>query len=373
MRFPHAFLRTPFLCPHRGDQPHATRSGWRLRPWLVVSLSGVLSITACTTGTSPNAASSTPPATVDAGVRYDNEIPTDPVSGLLGKKVGMVVVSNKVLIAQGWISSFETAAEYYGMQLEVRDANFDAEALVSAAQSFVDQGVDILVIHNNDLTSSDTVIKDAQAKGIYVVGIGQISRAKPDAYIGGEYRTVSARIAEDLATACEGKKVSIVYGDPGGGSTIEEMAGLDPVLKAHPTLNVVSKQSAANYSATAAHDITAAVLRQHPDLCGVYGFWDPMTAGAAQAIDEAGLKGRVQVFTLDSSSIACNGIRTGDMTAAYSYGGAYQGPQAVGMAVWLLQSGIKPGTTSAAVWGTLTKITADNITQPEIASLCYGA
>ncbi len=56
------------------------------------------------------------------------------------------------------------------------------------------------------------------------------------------------------------------------------MKGAKPIFDKDPAIKIVSDQ-AANWDATKAHDITATVLQQNPDLCGIYGFWDVMSAG----------------------------------------------------------------------------------------------
>jgi ABC-type sugar transport system substrate-binding protein len=79
------------------------------------------------------------------------------------------------------------------------------------------------------------------------------------------------------------------------------LKGVENVLAKNPDIKVVSSQ-AADWDAAKAKGITQTVLKQHPDLCGIVGFWDGMDSGTAAAIKEAGLTGKVFLATSAAAS-----------------------------------------------------------------------
>ena len=89
------------------------------------------------------------------------------------------------------------------------------------------------------------------------------------------------------------------------------MKGVENVLAKNPELKVVSSQ-AADWDAAKAKGITQTVLKQHPDLCGIVGFWDGMDSGTAAAIKEAGLTGKVFLATSGGGEQkgACDQVKT---------------------------------------------------------------
>ena len=67
-----------------------------------------------------------------------------------------------------------------------------------------------------------------------------------------------------------------------------QLRGVSNILEKNPDIKVVSNQ-AADWDSTKARAITETTLQQHPDLCGIVGFWDGMDIGTGAAVKEAGM------------------------------------------------------------------------------------
>jgi ABC-type sugar transport system substrate-binding protein len=93
-----------------------------------------------------------------------------------------------------------------------------------------------------------------------------------------------------------------------------------------------------------------------------------MQYGAATAVKEAGLTGKVKVFTSDHSEITCQAIGQGLVTQSYGYSVPAQGDAIVTLANFLLQSGLPPGTARTAIYSPIVKIDSSNWKQP---GMCY--
>lgn len=275
-------------------------------------------------------------------------------------------------LTQTWTDRIRRGAEALGMKFVLRDANWDPRRQAEAVQALVNERPDVLVVHNFDVQLLAKLIQQAERAGIYVIQVNMVSNYKSDAFVGADFIEVGRRSAEDMVARCGGGKTSgkiaIVQGDLTSGASLALMEGAQPVFDAHPEIKIVSNQSGA-WDRSKAHEITATVLKQHPDLCATWGHWDQMQYGAATAVDEAGLAGKVGVFMSDHSTITCEAIGKGIVTQSYAYSVPEQGEAIVTLANWLLQSGLPPGSARAAIYSRLYKIDASNWNQP---GLCYG-
>ena len=77
----------------------------------------------------------------------------------------------------------------------------------------------------------------------------------------------------------------------------------------------VTQSQTANWDATEGKAVMAAFLKESKDIQGVFAQNDEMGLGAAQAINEAGLKSGtdVKVITVDATNGAFQGMIAGDL------------------------------------------------------------
>lgn len=329
-----------------------------------------LAITACSTGNSPGIKSSAGgqvPPTASADELRDHVL-----KSLQGKTVAFVPVGMGTPLIEEWNRQMEKGFKAAGINYVLRDPNWDTAKQAEAAQSLINEKPAALVVHNFDVQILAKLIQQAEQAGIYVVQINMVSNYKSDAFVGADAIDLGRRIATDIVSECgagtpTSHKIQIVQGDATSGFTLDAMAGAKEVFDQHPEINIVSTQ-AANWDRTKAHDITATVIQQHPDLCASWGFWDQMQYGAASAIKDAGKLGQVKVFTSDHSAIACQGVRDGMFFESYGYSVPTQGSDIVAITKYLLQSGQAPGTARIADYTPLVKIDKSNWNQP---NMCY--
>ena len=139
------------------------------------------------------------------------------------------------------------------------------------------------------------------------------------------------------------------------------LKGVENVLAKNPDVKVVSSQ-AADWDAAKAKGITQTVLKQHPDLCGIVGFWDGMDIGTAAAIKEAGLTGKVFLATSGGGEQkgACEQVKSGAFDLDLSYDVPTQASNMAALIKWLLSTDGKPGTAKGSIYTTLIPITKAN-------------
>ena len=128
--------------------------------------------------------------------------------------------------------------------------------------------------------------------------------------------------------------------------------GAMEVFNADKSMKVVSSQPA-NWDANKAGEITATVMQQNPDLCGVLSVWGPQAAGAAQAIKAAGKAGKTKIWVAsDGQPADCDLLEQGSFYRNLSYRADTQGEAIVNAVLTLLQNAEKPGTKRFAYYTT---------------------
>jgi ribose transport system substrate-binding protein len=350
---------------------------------LGLALVTALVLTACSTGTgsgrpasggsggtAESAAGKTVSGTGGLPSRIqETNLGSDVKDMLKGKRAQLVILSTGALITDEWINSMKLGFEQLGMTFGVSDAHLDTTLETQMFENAINEHVDVLIAWNSDLTSTANLLQEAENAGIYTIVLNIGSVQQTDAYVGPDWVAMSQMLANRVATDCLAKgkhQVAEILGLGSDAGSVLANDGFQSVFKQRG-IQVVSNQPG-QYDPSTARGIAATVLQQHPDLCAFVGNFDLMMEGAAQAVDQAGKKGQVAVYTTDSSAPTCTAIENGEITAAVDYGVHYMGPMIVGMSQYLLESGVKPGTTRTALFTPLRLIDKTNATDP---NSCY--
>jgi ribose transport system substrate-binding protein len=99
------------------------------------------------------------------------------------------------------------------------------------------------------------------------------------------------------------------------------------------------------------------MLQQFPDICGIIDFWDGDATGAAAAIREAGKQDKIFLVTTGGGEkVDCDALEAGTYGAVVMTELHNQSRDINAVIKYLLQSGQKPGTSSAYIY-TLEKAT----------------
>ena len=249
------------------------------------------------------------------------------------------------------------------MKVIVRDANWSTNAGAQALTTLISEKPAAIIVHNPDVQTYAKLMQRAENEGIYIIQINMGSVYLKLALVGLNWIEIGERDAEAVVKSCQGKsnKIAIVQGALSAAASAYTLKGVENVLAKHPEVKVVSSQ-AADWDASKAKAIVQTVLKQHPDLCGIVGFWDGMDIGTAAAVKEAGLTGKVFVATSGGGERkgACELVKSGAFDLNVSYDVPTQAADMAAMIKWLLSSGAKPGSVKGSAYTTLIPITKEN-------------
>ena len=303
--------------------------------------------------------------TASVALAQDSVAP-DYYAALKGKKVGFVPISMGFDLTQGWLAGMQRQADELGYEIIVRDPNWSVESGIQAITSLIEEAPDLLIIQNNDSQSYNRLVQQAAAAGIPVIQVQQSVETKSDAYIGPDWYNIGTVTAQALVDKCgagTSGKIAVVEGATAAPASILMKQGIDDLIAKYPEIKIVSSQ-AADWDATKAFAITATVLQQNPDLCGIAGFWDVADTGTAGAIREAGLQGKVVLATSGGGSrdAGCAKVESGEFAVYNSYNVAGQARDLNDAIKMLLQAKLPAGSAPFALLSPLVRITKENMT-----------
>ncbi len=204
--------------------------------------------------------------------------------------------------------------------------NLDQKSQIDAFTSFVDEGVDVILLSATEGSGWEDSLKRAQEAEIPVILIDRgiepddtslyVTRIAPDNFV----------VAQGVATWAtealpDGGKYFTLEGPAGVGVVNERNRGWDDVMKDHPEFTKVGAQTA-NWSTEEAKSVFETVLRaNNNDIQLVFAQNDEMGLGAALAVEEAGLTpGKdVKIATIDGTKPALEALAAGRLSFVAEY------------------------------------------------------
>ena len=160
---------------------------------------------------------------------------------------------------------------------------------IAAAQKFIQDEVDYLLISAAGTSGWDSVLQDAQAAGIQVILFDRTIDADESLYV--------ASIVSDMAKegqtavdwlASQGLDSIHIQGVMGSAAQIGRTGALDAQVAANDNWNMVTQQTA-EWNAETAQQIVQSVIDSGKEFNVIYAENDDMAKGAVAALDKANI------------------------------------------------------------------------------------
>lgn len=205
-------------------------------------------------------------------------------------------------------------------------ANLDQKSQIDAFTSFVDEGVDVILLSATEGSGWEDSLSRAQEAEIPVILIDRgiepddsslyVTRIAPDNVV------VAQSVAEwAVAEFPDGGTYFTLEGPAGVGVVNERNKGFDAVVGDHAGLEKIGAQTA-NWSAEEAKSVFETVLKaNNNEIDFVFAHNDEMGLGAALAVEEAGLVPGVDVkiATIDGTIGAIEALAEGRLSFVAEY------------------------------------------------------
>ena len=214
--------------------------------------------------------------------------------------------------------SMKAEAAKRGIDFKFSDGQGKQENQIRAVRSFITQGVDAIVIAPIVATGWDPVLREAKRAKIPVILTDRaIQTADPTLYvcfIGSDFYEEGRMAADWLAKHVNGKgNIVELQGTPGSDPANERRKAFGDAIAKHPGLKIIDSQSG-GFERTGGKQVMEAFLKKHgKNFTIVYAHNDDMALGAAQAIEEAGMKpGKdITIVSIDAVREAVQAVANG--------------------------------------------------------------
>ncbi|WP_234354577.1 substrate-binding domain-containing protein [Streptomyces sp. NRRL WC-3618] len=135
-------------------------------------------------------------------------------------------------------------------------------------------------------------------------------------FIGSDNLSAGQLAGQGLLKRMGGKgEVAILQGIAGEQNGINRQKGFSQEVAGK--LNIVATQPA-DYDQAKALTVTEGILKAHPKITGIFAANDTMGLGAAQAVRNAGLTGKVSIISVDGITAALDAVKAGQLTGTIS-------------------------------------------------------
>jgi len=210
----------------------------------------------------------------------------------------------------------QKVGEELGVKTEyVGPAEYDMNAMIAAfEQSIAKKPQGIVVVGFED--SLNPIVQKAIDAGIPVVTVdADLPNSARVAFVGTGNFNAGKTGGQYLAKIINGKGKVALMTKPGQSNLEERIAGYRDALSNYPGIEIVQIADTQSDSVVAAQ-AAAALLQKFPDLAGIACVEAAGGAGAATAVKEAGLVGKVKIISMDRGNDVVAAIEDGTITAS---------------------------------------------------------
>jgi len=294
---------------------------------IIIALALVLSLAACSTGTTNKETPATD--TLDGGQKY-------------------VIGFSNCSMAHSWRTAFVDTMLY---EVEKNsdiiedfiqlDADGDINKQLADCEDLLNQDIDILLLSPQTSDALAPVGKMCAERNIPLIVVDRsISSEDYTSAVISDGVKMGAVIAEYAAKKYDGKFNWInLEGTPGAGPNEERNKGLDSVFANYPDIKLLSKQPC-NWSEAEGLEVMENLLQAYPDIDVVIPSNGDIALGAYKAIKAAGRENEIEIISIDCSRNDClTAMKDGKITMYTATNPVYQGGLAIRVCLEILKGG----------------------------------
>jgi ribose transport system substrate-binding protein len=272
-------------------------------------------------------------------------------------KVGLMLqdISNPFFASMQ--DSMENAAKEQGFDLNVQDGRQDLGTQNDQIDTFIQQGMDVVLLNAVDSSGIASAVARAKAAGVTVVAV-DVDAEGADAAVTTDNVEAGRQACQALVDAIGAQgNILIVEGTPTTAPQ-DRVKGCETVLSANPGVKVVARQAGKNDRASGL-TLTTDMLTANNDVQGIFAINDPEALGADLAVKQAGRTG-VTIVGVDGSPEAVTALKDPSSNFVAS---AAQDPGGMALEALKVGQGIVAGNPPADRVTLLTPslVTRDNV------------
>jgi inositol transport system substrate-binding protein len=221
-------------------------------------------------------------------------------------------------------------AKRRNIKLIVTDAQRSADKQVQQVESFISQGVDAIILNPCEVEASSPAIAKAKAAKIPIINVNSETSLEPDAFVGSRDEESGEMAMEHIAKLINHSgNVVIMEGYMGQAAQIKRAAGAKKVLLKYPNIKVIANQTA-EWDRAKGMTLMENWIQSYGDkIDAVFAHNDEMGMGALQALEQAGIKNKVVVVSIDAIADALKAVSDGRLDGTIYQDAKGQGEGAI--------------------------------------------
>jgi len=226
----------------------------------------------------------------------------------------------------------------------------------------------IIVVPTDD-TALTRALKQAQSQGIKIALADTRTKDLSVAvsFVTADDDAVGKSAFEAMKKlAPEGGEVMSIAGEPGVSTSDGRVAAFRKAVAADPKFKDIGVQYGQS-DTTRAANVVSSTLQRHPHLVGIFSVDSDDADGAAAAVRQANLTGKVQIVTVDAVPGQITAVREGNQQALIAQKPYEEGEQAAEQLI----AAIEGRTPKAKVLTDTSIITKENVDTPAGRAAAY--
>jgi inositol transport system substrate-binding protein len=265
----------------------------------------------------------------------------DPASADGGAKpltigVSLMNLSSEFIVMLN--QAMEAKARELGVKLIVNDAQRSPEKQVQQVESFIAQKVDAIILNPCEVEASSPAVDKALAAGIPIVNVNSETKSAPTAFIGSRDEESALMAMMYIGKRLRGQgNVVMMHGFMGQAAQIKRDQGAREVLAKNPELKLLAHQTAEWDRAKAMTLMENWIQSYGTNLQAVFAQNDEMGMGALIALEQAKMKDKVIIASVDAIADALQAVNDGRLDATVFQDAQGQGGTAVETAVRIVR------------------------------------
>ncbi|MCD8138490.1 MAG: sugar ABC transporter substrate-binding protein [Planctomycetaceae bacterium] len=233
-----------------------------------------------------------------------------------GKTIALVpkTLNNPFFVAM--TDATRTAAEAAGFEMRINapDAETEVDKQISILETFIEQGVGVIITGPCSATAIVDTIKMADAKGIPVFLIDSGADESPYVSFVGTNNYEGGKIGARWIGENVKGEVAILDGFSGNDATTQRYKGFMEEIANYPDVKIVASEYA-NCELAKGMEVTKNFLTAYPNLRGIFAVNDNMAIGAGNAIAASGRRADIKICGFDGQPSAAQDIIDGNIDA----------------------------------------------------------
>ena len=301
---------------------------------VVLAMAMLVSLSACATNNAAPESTNeaVPESAADSAVEPAAEPAAEGNVGWNGKPVKakediVIGVSWKTQQEERWVKELNVIKQVckdQGVELIYQVAENDAQKQAGQIENLVAQGIDILIAQCNEPGAITNAMKAAHDEGVLVCYYEPVMGDTYADFTGGnDFYEIGQLITKTIGDMNITGNVAYIYGDSTGGTgVVKFQEGMLDSMK-NCDGEVIGEQWTTNWDPATAMGYAENWIAEYGDsLTAILCMNDGMAGGAIQALEGAGLAGKVLVCGQDCDLLACQRIVQGTQVSTVAKAGS---------------------------------------------------